>query len=47
MISIEAKVMMKIFTMLKKLEILSKDEEFNMFYVWIEQVEEYADEHKL
>ena len=45
-ISPEAKDMMKLFTMLQRLDILPRDEEFNMYYVWTKLVEEYAEKHK-
>lgn len=46
-ISIEAKDMMKLFTLFQRLGILSKEEEFDMYYVWMQKVERYAEEYKL
>ena len=45
-ISPEAKNMMQLFTMFQHMGILSREEEFNMYYVRIARVEEYAEKYK-
>ena len=45
-ISPEAKSTMKIFTTFQRLSLVSKEEEFSMFYVWMNKVEIYADRFK-
>lgn len=43
--SIEAKNLMKMFTMFQKLGILSKEEEFDRYYVWMRKVGIYVREY--
>jgi len=42
MLSIESKEFIRLFNFLKRLEILSADEEFDRFYVWVQEVESYV-----
>ena len=44
-VSIEAKTAMNVFKVLQKLDIIDKAEEFDRFYIWMREVEEYAETH--
>lgn len=42
-VSPQAKSAMDVFKLLKKLGVLSKTEKFDRFYVWMREVEAYAE----
>lgn len=42
LISAEAKSTMRLFTSFQRIGLLSKSEEFDRFYVWMNEVEQYA-----
>ncbi len=46
-VSKEAKSVMALFKALQRLGVIDKAEEFDRFYVWMREVEVYAEEHKL
>lgn len=46
MVSFEAKSTVAFFNMLKKLELMDASEDFDIFYVFMQKVEYYAEAHK-
>lgn len=42
-VSQEAKDVMNVFKLLQKLDIIDKAEEFDRFYIWMREVEAYAE----
>jgi len=45
-VSFEARATVKLFNMFKKLELMDKSEDFDIFYVFMKQVEFYAERYK-
>ena len=45
-ISPESRSVMRLFNAMKNLQIINTSENFDIFYVFMKQVEEYADKYK-
>ena len=44
-VSMEARAALNMFQILQKIDLIDKAEEMDIFYIWMQEVEYYADKH--
>ena len=45
-VSMEARSSLNLFKMLQLMQLMDKSEEFDIFYIWMKEVEVYAEKYK-